>query len=244
MFLAMSYMLATLLLLPFSIKEGITRADLFYGIVGGFLVALGSYGAYKAVEELGGVATFPLVNLSYIIPLLYGSLLLSEVLSAYNFIGLILTAMSIIFFAGKPENLALKGVLWLSIGFAGYGFTDVILKLYGVHGGTHMATLSFIVNLSVAIYLALSLKGNGIMVKRESNSQLLMLSLMNGILLGISTFSLIKAFSTGPVSKISPIVKLNTVVPVGYSIARGERPSVPTLIGSILAVIAVFLLSL
>ncbi|MEB3755641.1 MAG: hypothetical protein GSR79_02085 [Desulfurococcales archaeon] len=76
------------------------------------------------------------------------------------------------------------------------------------------------------------------------NSQLLVLSLMNGILLGISTFSLIKAFSTGPVSKISPIVKLNTVVPVGYSIARGERPSVSTLIGSILAVIAVFLLSL
>jgi len=244
MFLATSYMIATLLLLPFSLKEGITQSDLSYGVIGGLLVALGSYGAYKAVEELGGVAVFPLVNLSYIIPMIYGSLVLSEALSTYNSIGLILAGVSIIFFAGKPENLNWKGVLWLSIGFIGYGFTDVILKLYGIHGWAHMATLSLIINLSVTVYLALSLKGTGIIVQRELNVYLLIFSLMNGILLGISTFSLIKAFSTGPVNKISPIVKLNTVVPVCYSIARGERPSASIVIGSILAIIAVSMLSL
>ncbi len=244
MFLAVSYMLSTLFLIPFSVNEGITVIDLSFGVIGGLLVALGSYGAYKAVEEFGGVAAFPLVNLSYIIPMSYGSVVLSEALSTYNYMGLILTAVSILFFAGKPENLGSKGILWLAIGFIGYGFTDVVLKLYGIHGGTHMATLSSIINLSVAVYLVLSLKGMSVMVKRELNTTLLTLSLLNGILLGVSTFSLIKAFSTGPVSKISPIVKLNTVIPVCYSVARGERPSTPTAIGSILAITAVYLLSL
>ncbi|MCE4614611.1 MAG: hypothetical protein F7B60_03690 [Desulfurococcales archaeon] len=237
-------MLATLLLVPFSLKEGITLIDISYGVIGGLLVALGSYGAYKAVEELGGVAAFPLVNLSYIIPMTYGTLVLGESLSTYNSIGLILAAVSILFFAGKPGSLNWKGVLWLIIGFVGFGFTDVALKMYGSHGGAHIASLSFIVNMFVAIYLAVSLRKESLPLERKSNTIFLFLSLLNGILLGISTFSLIKAFSMGPVNKISPIVKLNTVIPVCYSIVRGEQPSTSILTGSVLAIIAVFLLSL
>ena len=207
-------------------------------------MAIGSYGSYKAVENLGGVTAFPLVNLAYLIPVVYGILFLGEPVNLLVTAGFGLAAVSIILFTGTPRRSGLHGVLWLLVGFTGFGLTDVVLKVYGQKGG-NMASLSFLLNLFVTIYLSLQLAVNREpLVQWMSRRAVLVLSIANGVLLGLSTFYLLKAFEYGPVSRVSPIVKLNTVIPVSYSILRGEHPDLSTLAGAATAVVAVFLLSL
>jgi drug/metabolite transporter (DMT)-like permease len=244
LFLALSYAFATIILLPPSVNEGFTSRDLYYGLMSGLLVAIGSYGSYKAVEKLGGVAAFPLVNLAYIIPVTYGIVFLGEPIDFPVAAGFGVAAISIILFSGAPRKFGLQGVLWLMIGFTGFGLTDVVLKVYGQEGG-HMASLSFLLNFSVTLYLSVQLLGKANHITAGMYwKPLLILSVSNGFLLGVSTFYLLKAFEYGPVSRVSPIVKLNTVIPVLYSILRGEQPDLYTLSGAITAVIAVVLLSL
>ncbi|MEB3758454.1 MAG: EamA family transporter, partial [Desulfurococcales archaeon] len=244
LFLALSYASATVILLPFSVKEGFTVRDLYCGLTSGLLVAVGSYGSYKAVENLGGVAAFPLVNLAYLIPVIYGVVFLGEPVYLPVAIGFGLVAVSIILFSGAPRRFTLRGVLWLLVGFTGFGFTDVVLKIYGETGG-NMVSLSFLLNFFVTIYMSFQLfRKRDPSIVRGNWRIVLLLSLANGFLLGLSTFYLLRAFECGPVSRVSPIVKLNTVIPVSYSVLRGERPDLYTISGAATAVVAVVLLSL
>ena len=108
-----------------------------------------------------------------------------------------------------------------------------------------MVSLSFLLNLFVTIYVSFQLfRNRGPSIVRGDWRVVLLLSIANGFLLGLSTFYLLKAFEYGPVSRVSPIVKLNTVIPVSYSVLRGERPDLYTISGAATAVVAVVLLSL
>ncbi len=237
-FIFHSYLAATIVLLPFSLGDGVSLYDVVVGVAAGLLVSFASVSAYRAVGLLGGITVFPLVNLSYLLSLLYGVLLLGENVKPVNIVGLPFAAVSLLLLAERPSRITGRGLLYLGTAFLGYGFTDIVLKTYyRMAGEPHSMTLSLVIDLTVTLHLALSSPGRGL-------GRVSWLALLNGLLLAVSTISLVKALSSGPVSLVSPIAKLNTVIPVVYSMARGETYDSETVLSALLAVTAVLLLSI
>lgn len=210
---------------------------MFYGVIAGALVSLGSYASYKSVESIGGVKTFPLVNLSFIIPLAYGVSIRAENLDTPAILGLALAGLGVILLA-EDLSRARRGWTWLLLAALGYGFTDIVISLYSSRGEGNLYALSLAINLTVTIYLIIPARHNRI------TQGLALSSIATGALLAISTYALAAALALGEISRVSPISKMNTVIPVAYSVFRGEELSVRRLIGVCSAITAVALLAL
>jgi len=223
------------------------KKAIVHGLLIGFLGSAGQLILFQALKQGPAFLVFPIVSLSPLVTIFLSTILLKEKVKGKSWVGIIIAMVAIPLLSYQPpENSAKYGSLWILLALVVFFFWGV-QAYYMKVANNHTKAESIIVYMTMPclalIPVALLLTD----WKKEMHwdSKWPFITIMIQMLNSLGALFIVYAFRYGKAMVVSPLINTGApVITIALSLLiYGVFPHIATVIGIILAILAVFFIN-
>ncbi|MGQ1889214.1 DMT family transporter [Thermophagus sp. OGC60D27] len=236
--------LVALKLINFKLEYNLS--SILYGLLIGLTGAGGQLILFEALRQGPAYIIFPIVSLYPVVTIALSVMILKERTNKRSWVGIVLALIAIFLLSYmKPENLEVKGYLWL-------GLSVLVFIMWGVQGVFMKVANNKMSAESIFTYMAISgilLVPFALMMTDFSQDinwgfKGPYLAAMIQVLNAIGALTLVYAMRYGKAIVVSPMTSLSPMITIVLSLViYSVFPNTPMIIGFVLALIAIYLFS-